>query len=431
MRDLLVLAILLLGIPLCLYRPWLGMLWFCIIGFGRVQDYTWGSVQSQSWSLYYSVLLVVSSFIHGYWIPYRDSTFSRLLVFFAVVLGLTNLFAIDTSLAWAGYGELWKTLAVIFFGMILIDTPKKLYYLILVITCCFVLHGNKYGLYSLLKGGTPILLGPGGKFGDNNSFGMVSAVSLPLVVYFAFHLPNVWGKWFFRWSIIPHIATIIFTYSRGAFIGMCTSIFVLILTSRHRIKALIIIPMIAAAVFTVVPDSYKARLSTVSDGLEDPLRAEEKEGPGSSNEERIQLFHAGISMFLERPWTGVGMGNYLTAHDYLAIDGRAHLPHNSLVLASAEGGVFVLILYIALFVISWLTQMRYILRSAEDPEDIPQRALFASLFAASFAFFINGLLNNHPWYDLHFFLFLLTMLADQFAQEKEERNAVWGHEGNS
>jgi len=413
MRDLLVLAILAAGIPLAFWRPWIGLVWFVLIGFGRVQDYTWGSVQSQSWSMYYSVILVLSSFLHGYWMPMKDSAFTRLLIIFSLLLGVTNFFAIAPNLAWEGYGELWKTLAVIFFAMSLLDTSKKLHFIILVVACCFALHGTKYGMHSLLRGGSQILFGPGGKFPDNNGLGMVTAVSLPLLVYFAAHFQNYWGRWCFRIAIIPHVATVIFTYSRGALVGLITASLVIILTSRHKFKALFIFPILAVLIFNILPASYKARISTMGEGLEDSKYQREEKKNTSSNEERIELFKRGLQLTKERPLTGVGMGNYLIGKDYFALGGPNLLPHNSLILATAEGGFIVLFFYLSLFVASWVTQWKNILRPITHPDDLRRKALFKALFASTLTFFINGLFNNHPWFDLHFFLFLFTMLADK------------------
>jgi O-antigen ligase len=128
-------------------------------------------------------------------------------------------------------------------------------------------------------------------------------------------------------------AGIIFTYSRGGFLGIiATFVFMLWkLSKRKRIRTMVLVVVSVAALLPVLPGSYSQRILTIFES--------ESDTTGSSHA-RKELLIQTVALAMKRPIIGVGMGNlpFYSNHGMVA--------HNSYAEIAAELGIFGLLAYL-------------------------------------------------------------------------------------
>lgn len=151
---------------------------------------------------------------------------------------------------------------------------------------------------------------------------------------------------------------------------------------------------------------------------------------GASFRLRLGYWKIGLRMFLDNPWTGVGLGNFGVAYPkYQTMDaGDVKAAHNAVVKTLAETGIFGALLFSAywLFVIVWGGLRVW------SEKDRAERWLLGGIYTALLAFLAHSLLD-FGFYNpsLVFFAFLLTGLffarARAVAPEDEPETAAPAH----
>lgn len=64
MRDLIVAAFILLALPTCFRRPFIGLLLFTLLAYMRLQDLTWGFARFERWSFYVAAVTFAGFVLH-------------------------------------------------------------------------------------------------------------------------------------------------------------------------------------------------------------------------------------------------------------------------------------------------------------------------------------------------------------------------------
>jgi len=88
----------------------------------------------------------------------------------------------------------------------------------------------------------------------------------------------------------------------------------------------------------------------------------------SSLELRESAIDSGMQIIHDHQWLGVGLGNFREVARQVYADKYFRPPHNSVLWAQAEGGIGVLLCYVALFAVTWRDLRRARAAAAHDPE---------------------------------------------------------------
>ena len=121
-----------------------------------------------------------------------------------------------------------------------------------------------------------------------------------------------------------------------------------------------------AVAYIVPPEAWERMLvfSTSDRTTVDSLAAR---GAASSLALREDTIAIGVQMIRDHPFLGIGLGNYREVSRQIYLDQFFRPPHNSVIWAAAEGGLFNLVAYIALFLITWADLRRVLQLTARDP----------------------------------------------------------------
>ena len=125
--------------------------------------------------------------------------------------------------------------------------------------------------------------------------------------------------------------TLMLTGSRGGVLAVLAVLVFLWWRSRHRVLGAVVGLLFIASVFSILPDQYKARYSSMTHSELD-----------ASSQGRITAWKKGVRMFVDHPLFGVGIGNFGNANAIAYSSGRhrSYLKaHNLYVQVFAETGL--------------------------------------------------------------------------------------------
>jgi probable O-glycosylation ligase (exosortase A-associated) len=188
-----------------------------------------------------------------------------LTILFSLWITVTSFFALAPA------GEVWdkwiwfqKVLLMCLIGFALTTTRERVNQLIWVVVLSIGFWGVKGAISFPLHGGGVGIHGPeGGITAANNEFGVALVMLLPLVFYL-WH--TVVDRRLRRGLMVMGgliaFATI-FTYSRGALVGVCAMAVVLWLRSPAKISVGLAILVCGAAVYAFAPQSWFNRMETI------------------------------------------------------------------------------------------------------------------------------------------------------------------------
>jgi putative inorganic carbon (HCO3(-)) transporter len=261
MRELILLGIILVCAAIALRKPVFGMLTFVWLGFFNPQSMTWGSTPHS--------LIMAFATIAGYFFSSEPKRFpvqreSILLLLLWIVFGMTTAFAIYPDRAVQTLILVSKIFMMVFLSMCLLNTEKRLQWLVRVIALSLGFYAVKGILFVLFTGGENLVFGPLGSFLEaNNMIGLALAMNLPWLAYLIKEEKQAWLRWICRGMFISSYPSIIFTYSRGAWLGLVVVTALMALRSRYKFRiaatTTILALFLTPLVITFIPERLAER----------------------------------------------------------------------------------------------------------------------------------------------------------------------------
>ncbi len=146
---------------------------------------------------------------------------------------------------------------------------KGMFYVAFAVTCVLCFSAlNDYRLGNLTVEGYRVSGSiTGGMFDNANDLGLHLVTMFPLALMLGFAARNFFGKMLY-WAIaLLAIATLVITFSRGAFIGLLAATVVMSLKLARRRRGVVIVSLILGTVIFIAaaPGSYWIRLLSIFD----------------------------------------------------------------------------------------------------------------------------------------------------------------------
>lgn len=185
-------------------------------------------------------------------------------------------------------------------------------YLIVGVSCCVFLDSiNKlkafFSIFTLvvtlcavnrISGANFLGVSGGGVFGDENDFALMMNVALPIAFYLG-RTQKGWKRLLFWMAAISFILGNMVTASRGGFVGLVAVGTVCWLSSKHRLRAIPVLVVLAILAWNFAPPLSKEKIQGLG------LNSAEKD----TGKDRIELWKVGWKAFVDNPVIGVGQGN--------------------------------------------------------------------------------------------------------------------------
>lgn len=396
MRDLLVLIVVGLTLPLSFYRPFFGLLGFSWLAYMRPQDLAWGFAAGLPLSKFVALAIWISLILRGKLNIFRVTPVSIAMILLWGWLLVSVLAAQNFDVAMGKFVEISKVFLVALLTVVLVTNRQRFILSMTVIGASLGFLGLKFGLFGVMRGGVHFTKGVGGMIGDNNDFALALNMCIPLLVYLAVNLPKQWMRWS-AGALIPMTAlTVLFTHSRGGFLALVAVTLYMLARSKQRVLGAVIVGLAVVIATQLVSEEYVERLSTIVN----------YEGDGSA-QGRLNAWEASYHMANDYPIVGVGLDNFTLLFKHYAPDPEdVHVAHNTYLQILAEAGYIGLILYLLLLATAF-SSMELARRKAQALDYAWAESGARYLSASLVAFMVGGMFLNRAHFDLTYHVMIL------------------------
>lgn len=295
MRDVIFGLILLGLLPLCIWRPWIGILVWTWIGLMNPHRLTWEFTSLPVAMVTAALILLGMVFRRDYKAP----PWNRELILLVMLMGyftLTSMTAWYPPAAWEYWVRVLKMVGMVLVTTMLIHGRKRIELLLLVVALSIGFYGFKGGIFSMATAGQYRVQGPEGSMIAGNTFlGLAMAMVLPLLFALAREAAVKWKRTLLYATAILTFISIPFTYSRGALLGLA----VVVPGVFPRLKKLfILLPLLIPLAFLArdyLPEKLVQRAQTIETYDED-----------NSAMQRIRAWAVAIGIAKQSPLLGAG-----------------------------------------------------------------------------------------------------------------------------
>jgi O-antigen ligase len=427
-----------------------GLLFLTFITYTRFSDIVVQYYNAPSVAKSFIVLLILAIFIR--WAlfgerPNRITVPGILLIAYGLVGLGSLLYAVDSSAVMAALDDYVKNAAIALVAIAVLRNPAQFRHVIWTLLIVGIFLGALSVLqyltknYSGVYGGFAVaklmnittgvndyrLTGP---VGDPNFFAQVMLVLGLLGVERLFHERTPLLRSLAGVSAGLSILTVVFTFSRGAFIALSLALVMYFLLYPPKPVQVVALLILGIALFAFIPSTYYDRVLTIQDifptqnGFINVKQDAAIQGRASEN-------LTALVMFAKNPLFGVGLSNFpILYQDYtkslgLAPSSQQRAPHDLYLEVAAETGIVGLIAFMAIVVLAYrsilLARKKAI--NERDSEYTDMITGFGIAFTGYMlaAFFVHGAYPRY-FYLLIGIAFALPMAFNQL-QNRGKKNA--------
>ena len=401
-RDIIIMTGLLGSLPFCFFRPTFGIALWTIMSFVNPQSLGWGLAQESQPALLVAVPTLLGCFVFTTgWQRLANREILLILVlwlWFTVTTinsGYDPSFAEKSAVAWYHWNMVTKVLLMTVVTVAIVSSWQRLRWLVLTIAGSFGFLVVKNLPVMILTDGASRVYGPAmSMIADNNDFGLALNMALPFFFFLAKTEDDRRIRWLMMFLFLATIPAILFTYSRGALVGLIAVLGCMLLQAKQRMLLIpmLILVFVFAAFFT--PQAWRDRMST-----DNALDA--------SAQSRLNVWQYSWALANDYPVMGGGFDAFTPSLflRYAPNPKDVHGPHSIYFGVLAEHGFTGLALYLTL-IGSCVLSLRRIVKVARSQGD-SLSANYANMLRFSLVgFLVSGAFLGRAYFDL-----LYTIIA--------------------
>lgn len=269
-------------------------------------------------------------------------------------------------------------------------------------------NAAKVAIVLSLRGGYHITEAVTGFVGDNNGFGLVLCLAVPILIGLKSTLPP--KKWLHRGLIVVIVGAslcIIYTESRGALITLATIIFLRSIIGKNAIRNTSIFVGVVILAYLVIPSHFFERLDTLKNVQGDESAMGRVENWGLSWEEAKQY-----------PFFGVGPDNHQRYNHALGVSVQVRVAHSTYFELLGENGFLGLFWYlIFLFTgigVLFATWSRAARVAVTRPEFVWVRDASSWMACAGVGYVLGSAFLNMLYFEFPFYMFFFGAMLRRF-----------------
>jgi len=409
-RDLTIVAVVIVALPFCLARPWIGVLTWSWLAYMNPHRLAWGFSTALPLSQAVAIATLVGFVFCR---DRRRSLMSAETILLVALWGwvtVTSVFALYPDDAWEKWMEFSKVLLMALLTIPLFQDRRRLRILVLVIAGSIAFFGFKGGIFALLTGGESMILGPFGSFiGANTEIALALNMTLPLLALLAREERRRRVRIALHVVFVLTIIAVPFTYSRGGVLGLIAVLTLLFVNARRR---LLLVPVLAVGLIAFshfAPQQWDDRMETI--------RTYETEG---SAQLRMMSWRVAYQVATDYPLTGGGFRvlHHREIYDrYLPEYPRAfgHDAHSIYFNFLCDHGWIGFLLFGALIGCT-LSSLWKLGRASRKTPETAWISDYASMIQVSLiAWLLNGAFLSVAYFDLAYHLIIITVVLKAMA----------------
>lgn len=370
-------------------------------------------------------------------LPEGDAPGIGTVILFCAIAGISTIFAFRTEAAFEAFSDLIKNAAVAVVVGVLAASRLALrrttaaFLAALGVLAAIAAYQALTGDYDsdfMGLGGADVLHIAGatdayrlfGPFTDPNSFARILLLAIPIAIYELAHAPSHPGRVLAGLALSCVLTALIFTYSRGALIGLLVTFAAVAIRLRKRWRLLLgLVVFSALTIAAFAPETLWDRLGAAV-GLVAGAGTNLRVGDESIGNRLDEMLIA-LRMFAENPIIGVGLGNYAELFQQYAIDATAifrhedRQAHSRFLEIAAEQGMIGLLAFAGLL---WVS-MRGLWAAAHNPALADADRDLAYAIGLAVASYLTASIFLHDDYPRYFWLFIGMAIAVPVALRSE------------
>jgi len=418
MRQILVFAAIFLAVPLALFAPFTGLISY--VGIAYVRPHEWAYMPNAPVSMAVASATLVGYAIFELTRRAPQLMPNALLLLLWAQISLAALFAHSTDVAQGKWIEFTKTILIALLMTAMVDSEKRARWLLLGTVGAIGFLAFRSNLGILLAGGQTRIFGPGGAFEDNNDYALLLDVAAPIALYAGRGEINRWLKRGCYALSAMMMITVLFTLSRGGFLGLCVIALCLAAKSKYKVTGLLAVLLIGSISFALLPGQIAERVGSIRTAS----------ATDQSAQMRFDSWWVSLQIIGDHPLLGVGPRNMLGLYSRYLQTENVRVAHNSFLQMAVDAGLPALLLFLGVIVLSYLRlrRTRQILKTrAPDSRLI---AYSHGLDIALFAYFVSGNFLSRHDLELVYEVFALatsfSLLARDLERQAEAREVIEG-----
>jgi len=346
MRQILVLGAIFLLVPLALFAPFTGLISY--VGIAYVRPHEWAYMPYAPISLAVALATLIGYAVFELTRRAPQLIPNSLLLLLWVQISLATVFAHSTELAQGKWIEFSKTFLIALLMTAMVDSEKRARWLLLgtVAAIGFLAFRSNIGI--ILARGQTRIYGPGGAFEDNNDYALLLDVAAPIAFYVARGESNRWLKRTCYALSVMMMITVLFTLSRGGFLGLCAILLGLALKSKYKLTGLLAVVLIGSITFALLPGRVIERVGTISTASE----------TDQSAQMRFNSWYVCMQIISDHPVLGIGPRNMLELFGRYLETENVRVAHNSFLQMAVDAGLPAMLMMLGLMALSFFRLRR-------------------------------------------------------------------------
>jgi len=309
----------------------------------------------------------------------------------------------------------WKFIVVYFLILFSVNSKKDIYLLIsgfVVVVGLFQLHSwidfLNGGNFVYQQGIKRIIGVWTSGIGAANDFGFLTMITIPFAYCWYKSTESKRVKKLLIFYGIMTLASVFFSGTRGALLGVVIFIFLNMRSFKQVVKWVSLVIVLLVLTYSVLPDELKHRYFGFITESSQSARANRgaDEIAKTSALDRLQGLYAGWKLALANPVTGFGPGSSALARKRVNLESLFSIErdlqlHNLYGQVLGEAG-FVGFFIFAIIILIYFSRLKLLDQSSKDYEDLVNIKLFLqnSILLMLFYGFVN-----HNLYEYYWFLF--------------------------
>lgn len=410
MRDILVTLIVFGLLPVAIMRPHVGVYIWSWLGYMNPHRLGWGFAYNFPFVQVVAIVTLVSMVFSKEPKELPKSPLVILWALFVFWMCVATAAAFDPAHSMTELTRTLKIQIMVLVTFLLINDQQKLHTLVWVVALSIGYFGIKGGVFTILTGGNFLVWGPPGSFIEgNNELALALIIVMPMFRYLQLTSEN---KWVSRGLILIMLlcaASIVASYSRGAFLAGGAIAFMFWLKSRRKFVISLVGLVIVAAILVYLPQEWFDRMSTIETYEED-----------ASAMGRINAWSFAINLAVDRPLTGGGFDTYTPELFWkYAPDPKAfHDAHSIYFEVLAEQGFVGL----GLFLIMWFMTYRIagkIAKRCKEREDLMWAHNLAAMLQVSIVgYAVGGAFLGLAYFDLPYHIMAMVAVLHHLMKKE-------------
>ncbi|MCL5105161.1 MAG: O-antigen ligase family protein [Armatimonadetes bacterium] len=331
-----------------------------------------------------------------------------------LMTGLVMSMAISSITAiWASHAiqvttDVAKTLVVFIIITNVIDSREKLRGMAwLLVSAGFVL--GAYSIIGYMRTGQPSAGWGTGFLADQNDSALAMVSLTPLAIALFQMSKGLIRRALSAIGLASIPGGVVCTFSRGGFGGLLLVLFTMSMLSKRRMTTLAVLAALVVGSWLFAPEAYHDRITSISSYRDD-----------DSMKGRSYAWRSATMMFRDRPFFGVGPGNFKLAYGLqykVAVEiGKWIEAHSIYFQCLGDLGLFGCIFFFGLIFMTYRDLLRIYRRGGRDPDLFWERKMAAGIGVGLLGYLACGALLSALYYSYAYYYAAMAVCMTRYTR---------------